>query len=73
MLQAERPVTRGTLQAVCTHQPFDEARRLGLPTEEEAGLVSSFDGDPDTLGVAESWFRQARMRMCMCMGVCMCI
>ena len=38
LLQASEPVTRGTLQAVYTHQPFDEARRLGLPSEEEAAL-----------------------------------
>ena len=35
LLQAGEPVTRGTMQAVYTHQPFDEARRLGLPSDEE--------------------------------------
>ena len=35
-LQRSEPVTRGTLQAVLLHQPFDEARRLGLPAGEEA-------------------------------------
>ena len=35
-LQRSEPVTRGTLQAVLLHQPFDEARRLGLPAGGEA-------------------------------------
>ena len=48
LLQAGEPVTRGTLQAVCLHQPFDEARRLGLPDSEEASVRAS---DPDSRGM----------------------
>jgi S1-C subfamily serine protease len=48
LLQAREPVTRGTLQAVCLHQPFDEARRLGLPAAEEAAFRAQL---PDELGL----------------------
>ncbi len=38
LLQADEPVPRGTLQAVCVHPPVDEASRLGLPADTEAEL-----------------------------------
>ncbi len=36
LLQAGRPVSRGTLQTVFRYTPYDELRRLGLPTAMEA-------------------------------------
>lgn len=38
LLQVGRPVPRGTLQMVCTHQTYDEALRLGLPKESEGSM-----------------------------------
>ncbi len=34
-IQAGQPITRGTLQTVFAYTPYDELRRLGLPTETE--------------------------------------
>ncbi|MBM5812449.1 MAG: PDZ domain-containing protein [Gammaproteobacteria bacterium] len=36
LLQAGRPVSRGTLQVVFRYTPYDELRRLGLPAAAEA-------------------------------------
>jgi S1-C subfamily serine protease len=48
LLQAGRPVPRGTLQAVLRHAPYDELRRLGLRPESEARLRGAF---PDGTGL----------------------
>ncbi|MDE2197305.1 MAG: trypsin-like peptidase domain-containing protein, partial [Gammaproteobacteria bacterium] len=38
LIQAGKPVPRGTLQTVFRHQYYDELERLGLPADTEAGL-----------------------------------
>ncbi len=47
-MQAGRDVPRGTLQTEFVHEPFAEARRLGLTRETEAHIRESF---PDQTGV----------------------
>ncbi|MCC7257493.1 MAG: trypsin-like peptidase domain-containing protein [Gammaproteobacteria bacterium] len=42
LLQAGRPVARGTLATVFAHKPFDELRRLGLPEATAAGIRRQF-------------------------------
>lgn len=42
LIRAGEPVTRGTVQVVFGHHPFDEVRRLGLRPETEAGFRSAF-------------------------------
>jgi len=48
LIQARRPVTRGTLEAVFRHEPYDELRRLGLRPETE---VRTRHEVPDATGL----------------------
>lgn len=53
LIQASRPVTRGTLQTVFTYAPFDELRRLGLGGDVEAAVRRQFPDYTGMLVVAE--------------------
>jgi S1-C subfamily serine protease len=52
-LQAGEPVTRGTLQSVLTHVPFDELRLLGLQPDTERQLRALPSGPNGMLVVSE--------------------
>jgi S1-C subfamily serine protease len=48
LLQAGKPVTRGTLQTVFSYTPYDELRRLGLPADVETAMRMTY---PDRTGM----------------------
>jgi S1-C subfamily serine protease len=53
LIQADQPVTRGTLAAVFLHRAFDELRRLGLREETETEIRRRFSGQTGMLVVDE--------------------
>jgi pro-apoptotic serine protease NMA111 len=53
LIQVGQPVTRGTLQAVLLQRPYDELRRLGLRTDTESQMRSSFPQQTGLLVVSE--------------------
>ncbi|MDR2216122.1 MAG: trypsin-like peptidase domain-containing protein, partial [Nevskiaceae bacterium] len=53
LIQAGKPVTRGTLQTVFRFIPFDELNRLGLDTDTEATIRKAFPGNTGMLVVSQ--------------------
>ncbi len=48
LVEAGKPVTRGTIETVFWHEYYDELERLGLPSDKEAQLRKS---NPDATGL----------------------
>ncbi|MEO0971964.1 MAG: trypsin-like peptidase domain-containing protein [Pseudomonadota bacterium] len=48
LVQEGQPVSRGSLLTIFRHKPYDELRRLGLPTQTEASVRAAF---PDGTGM----------------------
>lgn len=53
LIQAGQPVTRGTLQTVFLHAPYDELRRLGLSEKSETEVRAGFPDGTGLLVVSE--------------------
>jgi len=53
LIRQGKPVSRGTIQVVLGHQPFDEVRRLGLRPDTEARVRASFADGTGMLVVRE--------------------
>jgi len=53
LIRRGEPVSRGTIQVVLGHQPFDEVRRLGLRPETETEVRASFTDGTGMLVVRE--------------------
>jgi S1-C subfamily serine protease len=53
LVKKKQRVTRGTIEVVLGHQPFDEARRLGLRPGTEATVRASFENGTGMLVVQE--------------------
>src|SRR5262245_3280117 len=53
LIQADEPVTRGTLETVFLQQPYDELRRLGLRADTEARMREDFPKQTGLLVVSE--------------------
>lgn len=53
LIRANQPVTRGTVQTVFRHKPFDEVRRLGVRSETEASFRASFPAGIGMIVVSE--------------------